>query len=827
MSSIGELTAFLGVDTTGLRKANKEVDTFANRTKAAFRRLAPFVGIGAGILAFRTLTMEAVRFEDQMASVLALTSATEAEFVQLNDTAEMLGRTTRFSAAEAADGMNFLAMAGFEVNEIIGAMPNVLQLASAASIDLGRAADITTNIMTGYGKTADELADVNDVLVKAFTSANINLSQLGQAMKFVGPVARSAGVEFEEVSATIGLLGNVGLQGTLAGTALRNAISRLINPSKEAEKSIAALGLEVIDSKGKFVGVSEVVGQFEEAFKDVGGEAQRTAVLMEIFGQRAGPAMAALIEEGSESIREFTERLKDSEGIAERISEEKLKTLSGRFLLLKSAVTGVAIDISQDLNPSLKGFVDTLTASVPVLVDFWNTLTSGPKAFFDQMERANKEFESLNSSINTFKEEGMIDPLDLSDPEAWAMWGKNIFTTVSFIFKSIGRTFAFVFQEASNQAKTFGASLAEIGTIIEGAITFDTAKIKEGWEALQEVGNVSLDNLEKNLNLFTGGILGDFDEMIAKMKKRMEGASDDLPPIEIKVEPPKTDINELISRFTIEITKDIEEINASFASMREEAELLEASLLTPLQQYEIAMERLNTLVDHGAISWETYRLAGDRALEALEGDSVSFYDSLQQGITSWGSQFSSSMAQMLIDGTVVFEDLAASFAKMILTMMRHAQLVAPFVASLFGGGTAGTTTVSNAKGNTFSGGSIVPFASGGVVNSPTLFPMANGTGLMGEAGPEAILPLSRLPNGSLGVSADLGAASVAGGGTIVNVTVINNTSSDVSIEEAPNASGGTDLSVVIDEIVAGNVRNGKTGRAISDRFGLSPRRAGR
>src|SRR5690606_25493246 len=190
-------------------------------------------------------------FQAGMNQVRAVSGATGDELAALETQAKELGRTTQFSASEAADGMGYLAMAGFEANEILGSMPSVLQLAAAAQMDLGRAADITSNILTGYGMEVDELGHANDVLVNAMTRANVDLTMLGESFKYVGPVAKSAGVTFEESAAAIGLLGNAGIQGSMAGTALRGAISRLLNPTGEAARTLERLGVNAVTSSGE------------------------------------------------------------------------------------------------------------------------------------------------------------------------------------------------------------------------------------------------------------------------------------------------------------------------------------------------------------------------------------------------------------------------------------------------------------------------------------------------------------------------------------------------------------------------------------------------
>ena len=253
--ALGQLYLELLADASGLKRS---IDSALSTTERTLKKTGaklqsvgasmtksltlPIAGMGAGILKM------AGDFEKGMNKVAALSGTTGQTFTDLRDQAKELGATTKFSASQAADAMGFLAMAGFEAEEIMGAMPATLSLAAAANLELGESADVVSNILTGYGMTADETAGAVDVLTKAFTSNNTNLTQLGGAMKFVGPVAKSAGVAFEETAAAIGLLGNAGIQGEMAGTALRGAIVRMLSPTKKAAGIARNLGLEFLDA---------------------------------------------------------------------------------------------------------------------------------------------------------------------------------------------------------------------------------------------------------------------------------------------------------------------------------------------------------------------------------------------------------------------------------------------------------------------------------------------------------------------------------------------------------------------------------------------------
>lgn len=304
-----------------------------------------------------------------MNRVAAVSGATEAELKSFSDQAKELGATTQFSASQAADAMTFLAMAGFKADEIVGAMPGTLQLAAAAQLDMADAADIVSNVLAGYGMEVEELSRVNDVLVKTFTSANTDLRQLGEAMKYAGPIATAAGVQFEEAAAAIGMLGNAGIQGSMAGTSLRGAISRILAPTKSMTDAMNAAGLSFTDAQGRILPLADIIEQLEPHADDAG-------LMMELFGQRAGPAMAALVSQGSDGLRELTEELRNSGGTAEEIAASQMKGFNGAILELKSAFEALQIAIAEsgllewatEMVKRLTGFISRLSQTNPELL---------------------------------------------------------------------------------------------------------------------------------------------------------------------------------------------------------------------------------------------------------------------------------------------------------------------------------------------------------------------------------------------------------------------------------------------------------------------------
>lgn len=322
--------------------------------------------IGAGFgLAVKTTA----DFEAAMSRVKALSGASEADFARLTETAKQLGATTAFSASQAAEGMQFLAMAGYKTNEIIAAMPGLLDAAAAGQTDLGRTADIVSNILSGFGLAASETGRVADVLTKAFTSSNTSLEMLGDTMKYVAPVAKGVGLSLEEVAAAAGLLGNAGIQASQAGTALRAIFLRLADPPKEAAEALKQLGVQVTDSSGKMRPLSEILADMKNGMEGM-TEAQKAAIASTIAGTEASAALLALLDAGPETLANFAKELQNAGGTAEHIAEEQLNNLHGQLIILKSGLEGMAIAIGEALLPYLKRF----TEAVQWLVDRFNSL---------------------------------------------------------------------------------------------------------------------------------------------------------------------------------------------------------------------------------------------------------------------------------------------------------------------------------------------------------------------------------------------------------------------------------------------------------------------
>ena len=323
--------------TGGLRKAQRRLKAFGASVRSIGQRMVAVSA--AAVTPFAVSTTVFAGFEQRMARVRALTGATGKDFDRLADMAKRLGESTVFSASQAADAMGFFALAGFDVDQILRAIGPTLNLAAAGQLEIAQAADIAAKIMAGMGLEADKLGGAVDVLTKAMTTANTDLVQLGDAMKFIGPIAKSAGIAFEEIVAAVQLLSNAGIQGEMAGTSLRGALLTLTSPSKEAAGMLKKLGVTIVDAAGDVRPLVDIIGDLERATKNL-GSGKRLEVIGTIFQARQAAGVAELLSQGADKLRDYTAALRASGGTAARIAGVQLNTLTGNVTILRSALEG-------------------------------------------------------------------------------------------------------------------------------------------------------------------------------------------------------------------------------------------------------------------------------------------------------------------------------------------------------------------------------------------------------------------------------------------------------------------------------------------------------
>ncbi|MDR3323082.1 MAG: phage tail tape measure protein [Zoogloeaceae bacterium] len=321
------------------------------------------MGMGAlAYMAAKPITV-AIEFEASMSKVQSLTRLDKdsEEMKALAKQARELGASTSFTASEAAQAQGFLAMAGFKAEGIIKTMPHMLDLAKAGDMDLQRTADIASNIQTAF--KVDDMQRVSDVLTMTFTTSNTNLEQLSEAMKYAAPAAQGLKISLEETAAMTGLLGNVGIQGSMAGTTLRNTFLNLSSPTSKAGAALKGLGVQTKDAQGNLRSMPELLYEISQAMeKQNMGTGDRAGVISSIFGTRATPGMIEMMTQaGGEGLKKYIQIVENSKGAAAATHKIMADNLQGDLKTLTSAWEELSISFVEGENSSLRDLVQTIT----------------------------------------------------------------------------------------------------------------------------------------------------------------------------------------------------------------------------------------------------------------------------------------------------------------------------------------------------------------------------------------------------------------------------------------------------------------------------------
>lgn len=338
------------------------------------------VALGAGAIlgAFGSCVSTAAGFEDQMAKVGAISRASAADMQTLEAKARELGATTQFTSVQVGEAEQFLAMAGFNVKDNIDALPGVLNLAAATATDLGRAADISSDILGAFGMKANEMGRVADVLAATCSTANTNMELLGDTMKYVAPVAQTAGLSIEETAAMAGLLGNVGIKGSQAGTTLKAMLNKMAAPAKDAQAVFAKLGITVKDQAGNLRSPIQVLGEMSKKLAKM-GTAEQMAAMKAVVGEEAVAGFSELIKKGGiGEIEKYIAVLQKSGGVCDEMAAKMNDTLGGDVRSLGSAFESAKITIGKIFIPILRKGTSGLTS----LVRWFDALAQNPAGKF-------------------------------------------------------------------------------------------------------------------------------------------------------------------------------------------------------------------------------------------------------------------------------------------------------------------------------------------------------------------------------------------------------------------------------------------------------------
>ena len=355
------------IDESGFNDGTQSIGNSAKKGMSIVTKAfaAGTAAISAGGLAVIKMGSD---FEAQMSRVKAISGATQEDFQKLRDQALQLGADTSFSASQAAEGMENLAAAGFSVTETMEAMPGLLDLAAASGEDLSASSDIAASAIRGFGLEASEAAHVADVLAANANMTNSSVAQTGEALKYIAPVARAAGISLEETSAAIGLMANAGIQGSQAGTTLRGALSRLSKPTDDMCQVMDQLGLEFYDSEGKMKSLHDQIEMLQKATKGMTDE-QRNNALVTLYGQESLSGMLALINEGPDSLDKLTKSFQECDGIAKETAATMQDNFQGAFEQMTGSLETLAIRLYDSVSEPLKNLANLGTDAINQLTE--------------------------------------------------------------------------------------------------------------------------------------------------------------------------------------------------------------------------------------------------------------------------------------------------------------------------------------------------------------------------------------------------------------------------------------------------------------------------
>lgn len=364
----------------GLVKAAKKTSTVSDEMTRATRKVVAFknkgvkaitdfskkmakVGTGA-VAAFGAYSVKVgMDFEAQMSKVSAISGASASDVQRLTEAAKEMGASTKFSATESAQALEYMAMAGWKTDQMISGLPGIMNLAAASGEDLASVSDIVTDALTGFGLQAKDSAHFADVLAKASSSSNTNVSLMGETFKYAAPVAGALKYSIEDTAVAVGLMANAGIKGSEAGTALRGVLTNLAKPSDTVAGYMESLGVSLTDSEGN---VKPLAAQMVDLRNKFAGltDAQKAEYAAGIAGKEAMSGLLAIINASETDFNNLTNAIANSDGTAQVMADTMNNNLQGKITLLKSAVEGVGITFYDSIKDKASGAVQSLTDKI-------------------------------------------------------------------------------------------------------------------------------------------------------------------------------------------------------------------------------------------------------------------------------------------------------------------------------------------------------------------------------------------------------------------------------------------------------------------------------
>lgn len=377
-------TATVGVVDAVTSPISKITGALSNPLTQAGAMLGVTVGLNDTVNTYKS-------FESMMSQVQAISGATGSDLEALTAKAKEMGATTKFTATESAEAMNYMAMAGWKTSDMISGIPGIMNLAAASGESLGSTSDIVTDALTAFGLKASDSTHFADVLAQASANANTNVGMLGESFKYVAPVAGAMNYSIEDTSLALGLMANASVKGSMAGTALKTSLANMASPTDSMAEAMEKYGISLTDSEGNMKSLGDVITNLRTSLGGL-SETEQTAAASTIFGKEAMAGMLAIINASEEDYNKLSDAIYNADGAAQQMSETMLDNLEGSLTLMQSAVDGVKTSFGERLSPYIRGIADMITEAMPGaetaltgLMDFVDGKAAGIKRSIDSM----------------------------------------------------------------------------------------------------------------------------------------------------------------------------------------------------------------------------------------------------------------------------------------------------------------------------------------------------------------------------------------------------------------------------------------------------------
>lgn len=396
----------------GMQETSGVFDDIEKAGKKSFKAIATASAVaGTAVVAgLSATTAVGASFEKQMSSVQSICNASSTELAALKEKAEEMGATTAFSATEAGEAMEYMAMAGWKTTQMINGIDGIMNLAAASGEELGTTSDIVTDALTAFGLKAEDSTHFADILAAASSNANTNVSMMGETFKYAAPIAGALGYTAEDTALAIGLMANSGIKASQAGTNLRKIMSNTSRGITLTGKAFAKAGEQVGEYKiatsnadGSMRELKDILDELREGYSKL-TESEQATNADKIAGKTAMSGLLAMVNATDSDYQKLYESIENCNGATERMAETRLANLNGDITILKSGLEGLGIQIYEDLNYPMRYAAQTATS---VVSEIATSLKNGGQLgdFIDSFE---SELPTVIREAKQFKE-AMID----------------------------------------------------------------------------------------------------------------------------------------------------------------------------------------------------------------------------------------------------------------------------------------------------------------------------------------------------------------------------------------------------------------------------------